>query len=120
MNDTRNLLDRLLDAGATFDWITPVAGAAQDIARDGRLFVRPAETWPVDKSRLRRAHIAFWGEQLHGANRVVTFSVGTKDVARMQDLLATDANGSGKWGAWLILFVFVALLALALAIGVTL
>lgn len=112
MTDERDTLDRMLDAGATADWITPTYEAIRNIAQDGRSFVVLADDWHALKWQLQRRRIPYWGEALHwsGSNYWATFSVHAENAETVAELSGyVPAGGRGK--------AFYMLLVLAIMAG---
>lgn len=122
--DDRDLVDRFIDAGSSFDWITPTAEAIRNIAQDGRSFVVLSDDWHALKWQLQRRHIPFWGEALHwsGSNYWVTFSVGVEHAETVAELSGYVPNGGRGKAAYMLLVLAimagtVVLVAFAIAGG---
>ena len=61
MTYERNLGEKMLDAGAGFDWITPVYEAMRNVAQDGRSYLIPSATWQAIQQPLADAGVECWG-----------------------------------------------------------
>lgn len=119
----RDLVDRVLDAGGTADWVSPLVGAARNAVVDGVTVSVWREDAPGAQAALQRAGIASWGWEVDG--ELATCSIHRTDLARAAALLGLDAKPVGRWhsGCTLLLMLtalggFVAVAgALAMAIG---
>ena len=116
MTYERNLGERLLDAGSSFDWITPVYEAMRNVAQDGRSYLIPSATWQAIQQPLADAGVECWGVNLHWFDGAywMTFSVQAEHAPLVDKLIdGKPTGGRGK----AIFMLLVALVILAGAMG---
>ena len=117
MTYERNTVDVLLDAGGSFDWITPTYEAIRNVAQDGRSFCLHADDWHAIQDRLTALDIPVWGVAMHWLDGAYwfTFSVPAENAETVTSLTDYRPNG-GKGKAWFMLIVVLIFLAGAVAL----
>lgn len=122
MSDNRNGVERILDAGSGFDWITPTYEAVRNLLSDGRSFTTRSDDWLRLKPTLKRRRIPYWGEAIHWHNGAhwYTFSVHAKHAHVISKM--TGYRPTGGRGKAVVMMLVVALfiligVALAAAVG---
>ena len=113
----RDFTERFLDAGSSFDWMTPTYEAVRNIAQDGRSFFVHSGDWQPLKRELKRNKIAYWGEALHYMHGAYwyTFSVHADNADTVTELAGYAPTG-GKGKAWLMVAVLIAMIGIVLAL----
>ena len=117
MTYERNIGERMLDAGAGFDWITPVYEAMRNVAQDGRSYCVPSDTWSSIQDTLSAAGVECWGVTLHWLDGAywMTFSVQAEHAPLVDKLIDGKPNG-GRGKAVFMLLVALAILAGAMGL----
>lgn len=64
MTDNRSTGQKLMDAGATADWITPAYSAARNILQGGKEFTVTRDVYYAIRPQLDDRDIAVWGVQM--------------------------------------------------------
>lgn len=99
-------MDRVLDAGAATDWITPTYEALRNLMQNGKSFTVTQEEWDVLRPILEQYRISHWGVAMHWAEAwgqyVFTFSVRAEDAETIDRLLGVRPGG-GRLKAFLML-----------------
>ena len=123
----RSTGERLLDAGSTFDWITPAYAIARNALQDGVNVNVSADVWHEVKPRLQARGIPCWAEQLwyDGSDYWVCVSLAADDIPALNAMLGDyghqQAKDPGRLWQWLALVLLGLLalgtLALAAAVG---
>lgn len=113
MGDERSVVDRALDVGASFDWITPVYG----MIRGGRVFVvRQSEISVAEvQALLSGAGVRWYADQVLpvDGDRLYAFRVADDDAPTVRELLgyaepaaaATTSGAGWMWAAVAAVFV---------------
>ena len=124
MTDNKDTLDRILAAGAAFDWITPLYAMTRDAAAGDayRVKIRFEESSDA-RFALKQAKIESWGWTTFFD--VTVFSIHERDARRAAALLGLEpAKPRAKrrvfglgFLPWLILIVGLALVALIVMTG---
>lgn len=115
---TRDLVDRVLDAGGTADWVSPLAGAARNAVVDGVTISFGRDAAPEAAAALTGAGIASWGWEIDG--ELATCSIHRADLARAAALLGLDAKPVGRWHSGCTLLLMLAALGGFVAVGAAL
>jgi hypothetical protein len=68
MTDDRDFVDQFIDAGSSFDWITPTYGAVRDLLVDGKTFTVDAGTWHGMQPLLAKQGIEPWAVSIYYQN----------------------------------------------------
>jgi hypothetical protein len=118
----RTLIDRVLDAGAATDWITPTYEALRNLMQNGKSFTVTQEEWELLQPLLEQRRISHWGVAIHGTDEwgqyVFTFSVRAEDAETIDRLLGVRPGG-GRFKALLMLaFVLLVLFGTAAMVAV--
>ena len=115
MTEKRSTTDRILDAGASFDWITPAYEALRNITVNGKNFTMREDDWRALKPKLKKKRIKFWGEALHWRNGAhwITFSVRSKQAGIVTALSGYRPTG-GRGRAWLMIAILIGGLTLTI------
>lgn len=118
MGDERSVVDRALDVGAGFDWITP----AYALLRGGQVFGVMADDMPEVQRLLSAEGISAWAWQVlwDGSAYMAYFNVADDDAPAVRELLgyaepaaaATSGGGSAWWMWAAVAAVFVVALTL--------
>lgn len=122
MTDNRNATQKALDAGSSFDWITPTYEAVRTLIKGGRSFTMRSEDWLPLKPTLKHQRIPYWGEAIHWhkGQYWYTFSVNKKHAPAVERLTGYRSTG-GRGKAIFMLLVLAAVLGggflLAAALG---
>jgi len=126
VTDDRNLAETLLDAGSSFDWITPTYGAVRDLLVDGKTFTVDADTWHGMQPLLAAQGIEPWAVSMYYQNGAYwyVFSVHADDAPAVERFTGYRRTG-GRGKAIFMLLVLAAVLgggfllaaALAAAVG---
>ena len=113
--EERSAVDRALDVGGGFDWITP--GYA--LLRGGQVFGVSAYEQTEVQHQLEQAGITSWAWQVmwDGSAYLAYFNVSDADAPEVRSLLgfAEPATSGSAWGWW----PWVAVLLLVLVMGFT-
>lgn len=115
MTYERNIGEKVLDAGSSFDWITPVYEAIRNVAQDGRSYCIPSEQWNAIQDTLADRGVNCWGVTLHwlDGSYWMTFSVQAEHAPLVDQLIGGKPDG-GRGKAIVMLIVVLGFLAGAL------
>ena len=115
-NTSRSFTEQALDAGSSFDWITPTYEAIRNIAQDGRSFCLAADDWHAIQDRLTALDIPVWGVAMHwlDGDYWFTFSVPAENAETVTALTDYKPNG-GRGKAIFMLLVVLGFMAGAVA-----
>ncbi len=103
-------LDTMLDAGASFDWITPALGLLS-----GRpVLAVPQESMTQTRTILQGAEIRIYQDQIFDGRYV--FHVDAKDMDTAVMLLGGTRQTGSNVGAWLLALLILAIIVALVAI----
>lgn len=103
----RSAGEMLLDAGASFDWITPSYALVRNVLHEGVNVTIDADLWHTVKAQLQEMEIPYWGENLwyDGAVYRMTVSLPEDDIPALNELLAdggaAPVHSQGRMWQWL-------------------
>lgn len=123
----RSTLERLLEAGAAADALTPGYAIVRNALVDGTAVNIRSDVWHQVKPKLAAAGIAYWSEQLwfDGSSHWICVSMAADDIDALNVLLASygheEVHDRGRLWQWLALVLFAllagAVLLLAAIVG---
>lgn len=118
----RTLIDRVLDAGAATNWITPTYEALRNLMQNGKSFTVTQEEWDLLQPMLQQYRIPHWGVAMHWAEAwgqyVFTFSVRAKDAETIDRLLGVRPGGGRVKALLMLAFVLLVLFGTAAMVAV--
>lgn len=105
----RNTIEQLLDAGSSFDWITPAYAIVRNAFNDGTSVVIHSDIWHVAKQRLAALNVSWWAETLSwdGATYWICISLAADDVPVLNSILTSyghaEVQDQGRTWQWIAL-----------------
>jgi len=115
-------MDRVLDAGAAADWISPTYEALRNLMQNGRSFTVTEEEWGLLQPMLQQHRISHWGVAMHWTEEwgqyVFTFSVRAEDAEKIDRLLGVRPGGGRLKALLMLAFVLLVLFGTAALVAV--
>lgn len=124
----RTIIDTALDAGASFDWITPLYGITRNAIGNGRTITLHGDIWDAVQWDMSQRGITYYAVQMQWLHddHYFTFGVPADQVAAVDAIIATytsqqerHTDGGRAW-QWFKLLIALAVLGASCAVGLAL
>ena len=122
MTYERNSIDVLLDAGGSFDWITPAYAIMRNAFGDGQTIIVDSALWSPLHAQLDRFGVDVWAVSIQWIDVAyyAVFSIHAEDLQRVNYLLGNYGQEPVKrlprWRAWLALALVVLVMLATVAL----
>ena len=122
MTDNRSTVSVLLDAGGSFDWITPAYAIMRNAFGDGQTIIVDSDLWAQLEAQLDRFGVDVWAVSIQWIDVAyfAVFSIHAEDLPRVNHLLGNYGEEPVKrlprWRAWLALALVVLVMLATVAL----
>lgn len=118
----RNTFEKALDAGGSFDWITPAYAIVRNAFGDGQTVIVDSDLWAELAPQLDRFGVDVWAVSIQWIDVAyyAVFSIHAEDLPRVNYLLGNYGQEPVKrlprWRAWLALALVVLVMLATVAL----
>ena len=118
----RNTFEKALDAGGSFDWITPAYAITRNAFGDGQTIIVDSDLWASLEPQLDRFGVDVWAVSIQWLDTgyFAVFSIHAEDLPRVNHLLINCGEKPVKrlprWRAWLALALVVLVMLATVAL----